>query len=84
LLLGAGNHDNLFQANDKIEQLDRMVAAGGNYIRNSMRSRDADDVFPFAKTNDGKYDLDQWNTEYWRKFQGAPGCCISERRDCTD
>jgi hypothetical protein len=69
LLLGASNNDNLFQASDMIEQLDDMVQAGGNYIRNSMRSRDKDDIFPFLMLENGLYDLDQWNPEYWNKFR---------------
>ncbi len=69
LLLGASNDDNLFQASDKTEQLDRMIESGGNYIRNSMRSRDEGDIFPFMLLENGKYDLDQWNAEYWCNFE---------------
>jgi hypothetical protein len=69
LLLGASNNDNLFQASDMQEQLDEMVRAGGNYIRNSMRSRDKDDIFPFLLLENGLYDLHQWNPEYWKRFQ---------------
>jgi hypothetical protein len=69
LLLGATNHDNLFQAADMIEQLDALVSAGGNYIRCSMRSRDKDDIFPFLLLDNGLYDLNQWNPDYWSRFQ---------------
>ncbi len=68
LLLGASNNDNLFQSSDVEQQLDELVAAGGNYIRNTMSSRDSGDVWAFHKLPDGKYNLDQWNEEYWEKF----------------
>jgi hypothetical protein len=69
LLLGATDNDNLFQ-NDNIEShLDSMKAIGGNYIRNTMSDRDPGDRRAFAMTPDGKYDLNQWNDEYWRRFE---------------
>jgi hypothetical protein len=69
LLLGATDNDNLFQ-NDNIEShLDSLKAIGGNYIRNTMSDRDQGDQRAFAMTPDGKYDLNQWNDEYWRRFE---------------
>ena len=51
LLLGGSDDDNLFQwqENDLPGQLDRMAAAGGNLIRNTMSSRKdrGFEVFPF-------------------------------------
>ncbi len=68
LLLGGSVEDNLFQVKDLGKQLDLLADAGGNYVRNTMSSRDEGNVWPFKKTND-KFDLDQWNTEYWQRFE---------------
>jgi len=71
LLLGGSKDDNLFQIPDLKEHLDEMKAAGANYIRNTMSDRHDHDfeVYPFKKLPDGKYDLEQWNDEYWRRFE---------------
>ncbi len=72
LLLGGSDDDNLFQwpKEKLIPQLDRIVAAGGNVIRNTMSDRrDAGfEVYPFLKLASGKYDLNQWNGEYWSRL----------------
>ncbi|MCA9213873.1 MAG: hypothetical protein KDB27_12465 [Planctomycetales bacterium] len=72
LLLSGSDDDNLFQwPKDKlIPQLDRIVEAGGNVIRNTMSDRqDAGfEVYPFLRLPNGKYDLNQWNSEYWNRF----------------
>jgi len=70
LLLGGSKDDNLFQIPDLKEHLDMLKSVGGNYIRNTMSSR-KDKGFeaqPFKKLPNGKYDLDQWNDKYWRRF----------------
>ncbi|MBP7052854.1 MAG: DUF1593 domain-containing protein [Phycisphaerae bacterium] len=71
LLLGGSKDDNLFQIPDLKEHLDEIRTAGGNYIRNTMSDRQDKgfEVYPFAQRPDGKYDLDQWNDEYWRRFE---------------
>ena len=78
LLLGASDYHNIFQRPDLVEHLDRMQSAGGNYVRNTMASReilaDHNDLWPYhivEGTNDpliNVYDLDRWNEEYWRRF----------------
>lgn len=68
LLLGGSVEDNLFQTPHLKQQLDRLKAAGGNYVRNTMSSRDKGNVWPFRKVGD-KYDLNQWNVEYWKRFE---------------
>ncbi len=72
MLLGGSDDDNLFQwPKDKlIPQLDRIRAAGGNVVRNTMSDRkDAGfEVYPFLQLENGKYDLGQWNPEYWDRF----------------
>jgi len=71
MLLGASKDDNLFQIPDLAEHLDAMKAAGANYIRNTMSDRKdyGFEVYPFRQVAGGKYDLDQWNDEYWRRFE---------------
>ena len=69
LLLGASKDDNLFQIPDLEQHLDRMKAAGANYIRNTMSDRDEGNEYPFLRLDDGRYDLDQWNPRYWERFE---------------
>lgn len=71
LLLGGFRDDNPFQIVDVEPLLDELVAAGGNYMRNTMSDRrDAGhEVYPFARREDGRYDLEQWNPEYWSRFE---------------
>jgi hypothetical protein len=70
LLLGGSKDDNLFQIPDLEEHLDAMKAAGANYIRNTMSDRQdfGFEVYPFERLENGKYDLNEWNEEYWRRF----------------
>lgn len=71
LLLGGSKDDNLFQIPDLEAHLDEMTAVGANYIRNTMSDRpDLDfEVYPYKQLPGGKYDLDAWNKEYWRRFE---------------
>jgi hypothetical protein len=71
LLLGGSKDDNLFQIPDLREHLDEMVTVGANYIRNTMSDRrdKGFEVYPFKQLPDGKYDLRQWNDEYWQRFE---------------
>lgn len=74
LLLGGSDQDNLFNhpdlPPDGLEvHLDLLVSAGGNYIRNTMSSRDDGNVWPFKQLGDSLYDLEQWNTEYWDRLE---------------
>lgn len=69
MLLGASDDDNLFQLPHLKEHLDVMNDVGANYIRNTMSGRDEGNVQPFKRLADGRYDLDQWNEEYWKRFE---------------
>lgn len=73
LLLGGSDDDNLFQWPEEqlIAQLDRLAAAGGNVIRNTMSDRrdQGFEVYAYRQLRDGRYDLDQWNDEYWERFE---------------
>ena len=68
LLLGGSKDDNLFQIQDLKEHLDLLKSVGGNYVRNTMSSRDQGNVWQFRKVN-GKYDMEKWNDEYWKRFE---------------
>jgi hypothetical protein len=71
LLLGGSKDDNLFQIPDLKEHLDEMVAVGANTIRNTMSDRPDHgfEVRAFHQRPDGTFDLEQWNEEYWRRFE---------------
>ena len=71
LLIGGSDDDNLFQHPQLKQQLDLLKSVGGNYIRNTMSSRNDQgwEVQAFKQLPDGKYDLDQWNPEYWSRFE---------------
>ncbi|MBX7257693.1 MAG: hypothetical protein K1Y02_15135 [Candidatus Hydrogenedentes bacterium] len=69
VLLGGSKEDNLFQIPDLAEHLDILADAGGNYVRNTMSSRDEGNVWPFQKREDGKYDLEQLNDEYFDRLE---------------
>ena len=64
LLLGASKDDSLFQLPDLKEHLDEMVAVGADYVRNTMSDRHDKgfEVYAFRRTEDGRYDLDQWKS----------------------
>jgi hypothetical protein len=70
LLLGGSKDDSLFQIPDLEEHLDLLASVGGNVIRNTMSDRKDHDfeIYSFKQLESGKYDLNQWNTEYWERF----------------
>lgn len=88
MLYGGSNRDNLFQwtsswaqsltgtATTLAEHLDLLQSLGGNYLRNTMSSREylPGGVFvwdtlpqPFAKVG-GQFDLNQWDPTYWNNL----------------
>jgi len=71
VLLGGTVKDNLFQIPDLKEHLDLLKAVGGNYIRNTMSDRPDKgyEIKAFRQLEDGRYDLNQWNDAYWRRFE---------------
>ncbi|MCA9229727.1 MAG: hypothetical protein KDA57_03690 [Planctomycetales bacterium] len=71
LLLGGSLDDNLFQLPELERHLDEIKQAGGNYIRNVMSDRPDKgfEVTEFAKREDGKFDLERFNDEYWNRFE---------------
>jgi hypothetical protein len=71
MLLGASDRDNLWQWTGKqlTDHLDLMQSVGGNYVRNTMSDRNEGDTFAAKEIEDGLYDLQQWNEEYWDKLR---------------
>lgn len=54
LLAGASIEDNLFQVAGLEPELDQLQAAGGNYVRNTLSSRDPGNLWPFAAAQSGQ------------------------------
>jgi hypothetical protein len=85
LLLGGSDQDNLFNhpnvAPDGLQShLDLLASVGGNYVRNTMSSRDRaddkllyfndDNLYPFHRDEtSGLYDLERFNDAYWGRFR---------------
>jgi hypothetical protein len=71
MLIGASDRDNLWQWTGKVltDHLDKMKAAGGNYVRNTMSDRNEGDTYAAKRLPNGKYDITQWNDEYWDKVK---------------
>jgi len=69
LLLGGSTEDNLFQIPNLEAHLDSLAAAGGNYVRNTMSSRDEGNLWPFHRQEDGRYDLERLNDAYYQRFE---------------
>lgn len=75
LLLGGSVTDHIFLLDDLEAHLDEIVQAGGNYVRNTMSQREGPDLKPHKRLPDGKFDLDQWNEEYWQRFADCLKWC---------
>jgi hypothetical protein len=85
LLLGGSDQDNLFNhpgipPAGLESHLDLLASVGGNYVRNTMSSRDRadddvmyfndDNLYPFHRDErTGLYDLERFNDAYWRRFR---------------
>ena len=79
MLLGGSVEDNLFQYKNILSHLDLLKSVGGNYVRNTMSSRDEGDIWAFAKNEKGLYNLRNWNEEYWNRFEHfSIGACNKE------
>ncbi len=68
LLIGGTVDDNLFQIPNLKEHLEVLKSVGGNYVRSTMGWTEEVDVPPFKKVGE-KYDLNQWNDEFWTRFR---------------
>ena len=81
VLIGGSKDDNLFQIPDLQQHLDLLQSVGGNYVRNTMSARNDKgfEVQAFGRRTDGKYDLNTWNDEYWRRVESL--LTLAEARD---
>ncbi len=70
LLLGGSKQDNLFNHPDGLEEhLDLLVACGGNYVRNTMSSRDEGNPYWFHLNEEtGLYDMYEMGEAFWERF----------------
>ncbi len=76
LLIGGSKEDNLFNHPENLgKHLDELKASGGNYIRNTMSSRNPGNPWAFKKGEDGLYDLNEWDKEYWNRFENLLKLC---------
>ncbi len=76
VLLGGSVEDNLFQISELEAQLDLLQASGGNYIRNTLSSRDEGNVWMFQQGSDGKYDLERLNEDYYTRLKLLLDLCL--------
>ena len=75
MLLGGSIEDNLFQVSEVEEHLDVLKSVGGNYVRNTMSSRDEGNEWPFGKNEEGFYNLNTWNEAYWHRLENFLSAC---------
>jgi hypothetical protein len=75
MLLGGSDEDNLFQMKDVQNQLDLLKSVGGNYVRNTMSSRDRGNLWAFGKNVEGLYDLNTWDDGYWTRLDEFLNAC---------
>jgi len=75
LLLGGSKTDHIFLLDDLEPHLDEIAAAGGNYVRCTMSQREGADLKPHKRLATGKFDLNQWNDEYWKRFANCLKWC---------
>jgi len=69
MLLGISQTDHLFLLDDLKNHIDEMEAVGANYVRNTMSQREGIELKPHKLLPNGKFDMDQWNDDYWQRFQ---------------
>ena len=69
LLLGGSKTDHIFLVDDLEAHLDEIHAVGANYVRNTMSQREGVELKPHRLLSDGTFDVDQWNNDYWLRFE---------------
>ncbi|MCA9215936.1 MAG: hypothetical protein KDB27_22875 [Planctomycetales bacterium] len=68
MLLGGSKTDHLFLLDDLEAHLDELKSIGVNYVRNTMSQREGWELKAHKLRPDGKFDLDEWNDDYWNRF----------------
>jgi hypothetical protein len=71
LLRGASDSHNLFQWTGKqlTDHLDLLLSIGGNFVRNTMSDREPLNVYAHKPDEEGMYNLNVWNEEYWDRLE---------------
>ena len=69
MLLGGSKTDHIFLIDNLEAHLDEMHSVGANYVRCTMSQREEKGLKPYKLLSNGKFDLDQWNDEYWERFR---------------
>jgi len=75
LLLGGSQTDHIFLLDDLEPHLDEMRTVGANYVRCTMSQREGLDLKPHRRREDGKFDLNEWNEDYWNRFANCLKWC---------
>jgi hypothetical protein len=75
LLLGGSKTDHIFLAEELKEHLDEIATVGANYVRNTMSQREGVELKPHKRLSSGKFDLEQWNDDYWQRFADCLRWC---------
>lgn len=68
LLIGGSMEDNLFQIDELKAHLELLHAVGGNFVRCTMSARDEGNAKPFITDEEGLFDLNTPNPDYWKKL----------------
>ncbi len=76
LLLGGSATDHIFLHEPLKAHLNEMPPVGANYVRCTMSQREGLDLKPHKRLPDGKFDLDQWNKDYWLRFENCLEWCL--------
>ncbi|MEW6236355.1 MAG: hypothetical protein AB1656_13290 [Candidatus Omnitrophota bacterium] len=72
LLLGGSDEDNLFNNPSLMEDnFKKMKLCGANYIRCTLSCRDEGNVWPFAKKDNGLYDLNEFDPKFWDRLENC-------------
>lgn len=82
MLLGANKTDSPYLLPDQEAYYDELAALGGNYTRYVVKQRldpSLVHLFPYKKLPDGRYDLNEWDGDYWDRFER--GLLMTQKRD---
>ncbi len=69
MLLGGSATDHIFLLEGLEAHLDEIQSVGANYVRCTMSQRESTELKPHRLLASGKFDLDQWNKNYWQRFE---------------
>lgn len=79
MLLGGSDTDHIFLHDQLKDHLDEIASVGANYVRCTMSQREGLELKPHKRLSNGKFDLNQWNEDYWKRFENCLKWC--DQRD---